>query len=66
MVEKATTASEYAINPRDLEKYADDVVNTAKTEIKQTTDSISLSVASKVGADEVISAINLSKENATI
>lgn len=66
MVEKATTASEYAINPRDLEKYADDVVNTAKTEIKQTTDSISLSVASKVGADEIISKINLSKENATI
>lgn len=66
MVEKATTASEYAINPRDLEKYADDVVNTAKTEIKQTTDSISLSVASKVGADEIISKINLSKEDATI
>ena len=66
MVEKATTPSEYAINPKDIEGYADALVASTKSEIKQTTDSISLEVSRKVGTDEVISRINQSPENITI
>ena len=66
MIEKATTPSEYAINPRDLQNYTDDAVSTAKSEIKQTTDAIELSVSSKVGNDEIISKINQSPESITI
>lgn len=66
MIEKANTPSEYAINPKDLQGYTDDVVASAKSEIKQTTDAIELSVSSKVGNDEVISKINQSAENITI
>lgn len=66
MIEKANTASEYAMNPEDLEKYTDDAVSTAKSEIKQTTDSISLEVSKKVGASEIISKINQTPETITI
>lgn len=66
MVENATKPSEYAINPIDLEQYTDSAVQTAKTEIKQTTDAIELSVSSKVGNNEVISKINQSSESITI
>ena len=41
-------------------------LNTAKSEIKQTTDSISTTVSKKVGNDEVISKINQSSEAVTI
>ena len=66
MIEKATTPSEYAMNPRDIEGYADAIVANTKTEIKQTTDSISLEVSKKVGTNEIISKINQSPENITI
>ena len=66
MVERATTPSEYAMNPKDIEIYTDNVVESAKSEIKQTTDNISLEVSRKVGTNEVISRINQSPENITI
>lgn len=66
MIEKATTPSEYAMNPEDLQNYTDSVVSSAKSEIKQTTDSINLKVSKKVGTDEIISSINASTEGVTI
>lgn len=41
-------------------------LNTAKSEIKQTTDSISSTVSKKVGNDEIISKINQSAESVSI
>lgn len=66
MVEKADTSSEYIINPRDLQDYTDTQVTSAKSEIKQTTDAIELTVSSKVGNNEVISKINQSSETIQI
>ena len=42
-----------------MQSYSNNVVEVAKSEIKQTTDSISLEVEKKVNSNEVISAINL-------
>lgn len=46
----------------NAKNYADSQITTAKTEIKQTTDSISTEVGKKVGNDEIISKINQSAE----
>ena len=46
--------------------YADNKNAALKTEIKQTTDSISLTVSEKVGKDEIISSINQSAESIKI
>lgn len=66
MVENATKPSEYVVNPKDIQKYTDDAISSAKSEIKQTTDAISLSVSNKVGTNEVISKINMSPETIKI
>lgn len=60
---KATTWSQA---PEDFYDYTDGRITQAKSEIKQTTDSISLAVSEKVGENEVISKINLSPESVTI
>lgn len=46
--------------------YADNKDAALKTEVKQTTDSISLTVSEKVGKDEIISSINQSAESIKI
>lgn len=65
-VEIGNKATTWSPAPEDILAYADDTVESAKSEIEQTTDSISLEVSKKVGNDEVISKINQSSENITI
>ena len=65
-VEIGNKATTWSPAPEDILAYADDTVESAKSEIKQTTDNISLEVSKKVGNNEVISKINQSAETVTI
>lgn len=63
----STVSSTYETKANASDKYATKTqLATAKSEIKQTTDSITSTVSKKVGNDEVISKINQSAETVTI
>ena len=52
------TKTENSNTLENAKNYADSQITTAKTEIKQTTDSISSTVSKKIGKEEVVSSIN--------
>ena len=64
--ETYTTKTENTNTLNSAKSYTDTQVSSAKSEIKQTTDSISSTVSKKVGNDEVISKINQSAETVGI
>ena len=61
-----TTKTENVNTLNSAKSYTDTQVTSAKTEIKQTTDSISSTVSKKVGYNEIISKINQSAETVQI
>ncbi len=61
-----TTKTENTNTLNSAKGYTDTQVTTAKSEIKQTTDSISSEVSKKVGDNEIISKINQSAETVQI
>lgn len=62
ITQKANEITQKVESTYETKTNVDTKINTAKSEIKQTTDSISSEVSKKVGNDEIISKINQSAE----
>lgn len=65
-VEIGNVATDWTPAPEDAKAYTDAQIVITKADIKKTTDSISLEVSKKVGANEIISKINQTAESVTI